>query len=127
MRTLACLQHTQSEIIVGYRTTTDFTRCVNLACQYPKLGWRFRIDIHAKYALGVSKGMWIGALGSSNLVDSGQINVSSEISTPCATALARMHDTWWKQGMSLEDSRKQVMLKKVNVLKNLEEMGIPAG
>lgn len=124
--TLACLR--EAEVIVGYQSEQDFHRIVQLAAQYPKINWRFRADIHAKYALCRLDTKWEGVLGSSNLCDSSHINVSTLISRPAATMLARLHEGWFKQGITLADARQVLFKRKRQVLLSLEEMSrIPAG
>lgn len=83
------------------------TASLGIARAYSAIEWRLSEESHAKYALFQLRGneptkeRWRGAVGSANLVDSNQWNVSVVLEPLQAWRLARLHFNYWARATPL--------------------------
>lgn len=101
---LPMLEKYKAEILVGYGTLQTLERCLAIAKNYPGVKWRFSPRTHAKYALFCIDGHWRGAVGSHNLSDSGQWNLSLRASAQAAKCIAMMHEQWVRSASNLTEA-----------------------
>lgn len=103
LRMARMMSRDKPQVLVGATNLNHMTS----AHQYELKGIEYRYTqlSHAKYALARFDGgsRWLGVLGSTNLTDTGQMNLNVELSEKLVREVYRHHMVQWRQAQTVED------------------------
>ena len=84
-------------ILVGVGTLNFATRSMATMGQAPEIVARYTFESHAKFVLSRTGKTWKGAVGSTNLSDSDQMNFSYKVLTLDAYLLSKHFNAVWER------------------------------